>query len=238
MSEFEYWRLCEQLNIVQAALLIAGYDPEEHEESVEKYVLTEQPPGYHACKSAIIGALRRKSIDGYLHFEVCRDLSDASQERLNLFESFVVVENLKTWLIWNGVSNGFFFPEDERPRGYLDPEDERYAPKLAAAVRAWLAADEDKSLKGTPKKRVEKWLRLHASEYGLTQKDGKPNESAIQAIARIANWKPEGGAPVTQLASDAKPTDGKNTGAKVIKLKQVASAKPSLADDSDDEIPF
>jgi hypothetical protein len=42
-----------------------------------------------------------------------------------------------------------------------------------------------------------KWLREHAAEFGLTDDDGKPNETGIEEAAKVANWQPTGGAPKT-----------------------------------------
>lgn len=78
---------------------------------------------------------------------------------------------------------------------YLDPNHPRYAPKLAAAVQAWLAVTDPG--KKTPKTALKEWLQEHAGEYkGLTS-DGEPLETPINQCAKVANWEPEGGAPKT-----------------------------------------
>lgn len=79
--------------------------------------------------------------------------------------------------------------------GYLDPSHPRYAPKLAAAVHAWLAADD--SAGKTPKQALSKWLHDHASEFGLVKETGEPNEQGIEECAKVANWRTDGGAPKT-----------------------------------------
>lgn len=112
--------------------------------------------------------------------------------------STVMVEDLRAWLRSRGVTSGFFFanaPESVVP-GYLDPAHERFAPKLAAAVRAWEAVTD--SGKSSPKKALQKWLNQHAAALGLTLKDGRPNSKAVDEAATVANWKPEGGAPRTK----------------------------------------
>ena len=50
----------------------------------------------------------------------------------------VTVADLTEWLERKGIRTGFFFSNgrDDVPE-YLDPKHPRYAPKLAAAVRAW-----------------------------------------------------------------------------------------------------
>jgi hypothetical protein len=42
-----------------------------------------------------------------------------------------------------------------------------------------------------------KWLREHAADFGLSDEDGKPNETGIEEAAKVANWQPGGGAPKT-----------------------------------------
>jgi hypothetical protein len=37
MEALDYWRLCDELNVIQAALLVADCDPSSNEESIELY---------------------------------------------------------------------------------------------------------------------------------------------------------------------------------------------------------
>ena len=78
--------------------------------------------------------------------------------------------------------------------GYLDPSHSRYSPKLAAAVRAWLAVEDEKGKH--PRQALEAWLTKNAAELRLT-KDGKRNKQGIEECAKVANWKQTGGAPKT-----------------------------------------
>ena len=48
-----------------------------------------------------------------------------------------------------------------------------------------------------PKQALDKWLREHAAEFGLTDDEGKLNEQGIEDAAKVANWQPGGGAPKT-----------------------------------------
>lgn len=237
MSDFEYWRLCERLTLIQAALLIAGHDPSGIEKEIENWGPENQPDGYAACRQALIGAIGSERLAGYLHYEHSVDINGDPFSTLVPSESYVDASNITEWLSSKGMRSGFFFPEDDSPQDYLDPDNERFAPKLAAAVRAWEAAGSDPSLKGTPKQKVEKWLRLHASEFGLTQKDGNPNESAIGAIAKIANWRPEGGAPSTPSTKKDSEVEPKK-GRKVVKLKTVKRSGRGQSCELDDDIPF
>ena len=106
-------------------------------------------------------------------------------------------EDLVSWLASRGVRTGFFFP-DAKPSSepeFLDHKNPRYAPKLAAAVRAWQAVVEPG--KKTPKQMLEKWLRENAAKFGLTDDDGNPVNQAIEECAKVANWSTAGGAPKT-----------------------------------------
>jgi len=85
-------------------------------------------------------------------------------------------------------------PPPAKP-GYLDTTHPRYTPKLAAAVKAWLAVTEQPGK--TPSQAIRAWLERHASELELIKDDGTLNRTAIEEIAKIANWKPEGGVPKT-----------------------------------------
>jgi hypothetical protein len=97
------------------------------------------------------------------------------------------------WLRSRGLKTGFFFPDATNDCDYLNPGDPRYAHKLAAAVQAWQAVSNTDGK--SPKQSLIKWLREHAVEFGLSDDDGKPNETAIEEIAKVANWKPQGGTP-------------------------------------------
>jgi hypothetical protein len=80
---------------------------------------------------------------------------------------------------------------------YLDPRNPNHSRKLAAAISAWqaLASDPDMLAKRHPKTVALNWLRANAHSFGLLKPDGKVNEQGIEDIAKVVNWKPEGGAP-------------------------------------------
>ena len=64
MEPLDYWRLCDELSVVQAALLIVGVDPSEFMNRVEYMGLETRPEGYEAAKAAICGALRCNNVTG------------------------------------------------------------------------------------------------------------------------------------------------------------------------------
>jgi hypothetical protein len=114
----------------------------------------------------------------------------------NWDRTLVAVSELKEWLLNKGMREGFFFPDaiNNEP-DYLCPKNPRYAPKLAAAVRAWQSVTDAGGKH--PKQALAKWLREHAAEFGMTDDEGKPNETGIEEAAKVANWQPGGGAPKT-----------------------------------------
>lgn len=230
MDELDYWRLCDELNVVQAALLIVGEDP-----STAKYTETmdveNRPKGYEAAKTAITHAVKKyalycseldrfdklpksdsfQSPDDYLKSlrlssikgnvvpvwdtDINGNPTYVIQSSIELWQSTVDVAALKVWLKERGFSTGFFFPAGGDTPDYLDPRNSRYAPKLAAAVRAWEAVTD--SGRKSPKQALEKWLREHAAEFGLTDDEGQPINQAVEDCSKVANWQPSGGAPKT-----------------------------------------
>ena len=64
MEGLDYWRLCDELTVIQAALLIAGDDPSSAQEYVEQWEPAKRPLGYEAAKAAISHALRCGEIEG------------------------------------------------------------------------------------------------------------------------------------------------------------------------------
>lgn len=80
--------------------------------------------------------------------------------------------------------------------GYLDPTHRRFAPKLAAAVQAWLAV-EGPGHGTTTKREIEAWLRGNAARLGLVNADGQTKLSVIAECSAVANWDTKGGAPKT-----------------------------------------
>ena len=193
------WRLCDELTVVQAALLIAERDPSGTDGYAEGSDMHLRPAGYEAAKNAIANALRRATIDGKLvplyYSDSNRNWTNAIERSVDVAESRVSVESLKKWLMSRGVRTGFFFPVAPDDPDYLDPTHQRYAPKLAAAVGAWLAIEDPKGQH--PKRALAKWLRENAARFGLSDEEGKPNEQGIEECAKVANWQPGGGAPRT-----------------------------------------
>jgi hypothetical protein len=233
MDDLNYWRLCDHLNVVQAALLIVGADPSIAQLTERGIEFNSQVRGYDAASTAIIHALEKygEYLDaiglGTSNNHSSQALKAPDAERLkslkqgalkgkivpvwatdtngnrhsimegviDLWQSTVEVAALKVWLKERGFTTGFFFPDLEDKPDYLDPHNPRYAPKLAAAVHAWQAVT-DPGTK-SPKRALDKWLREHAAEFGLTDDEGQPVNQAVEDCSKVANWQPSGGAPKT-----------------------------------------
>ena len=58
--------MCDELSVIQAALLIAGRDPSSDADYIEGWEPEKRPLGYEAAKTAISNALRRGAINGRL----------------------------------------------------------------------------------------------------------------------------------------------------------------------------
>ena len=201
LSSFDFWRLCDELTVVQAAMLLAGQDPASHQEYVEGWEPENRPDGYEAAKAAISRALLRDLVEGELIPQYESDINGNNlgdiPGTIDVEKSTVDVASLKNWLIQRGVSRGFFFPLAEVTPDFLDPRHPRYSPKLAASVSAWYAVD-DADLKGkSAKQALEKWLRENGARFNLSDEEGKPNEKGIDECAKVANWQYRGGAPRT-----------------------------------------
>jgi len=77
----------------------------------------------------------------------------------NWNDSTVATADLREWLSSKGLHPEFFFPDATCAADYLDPNNPRYAFKLAAAVRAWQAVTDPGGKH--PKQALIKWLRGH-----------------------------------------------------------------------------
>jgi len=236
MQGIDFWRLSDELTIIQAAILICGYDPTNLQNSV-RYNDSNYPDGYVAIKHALSSAAKSEILKS-------RETKVLNEQDDNYYVdddlALLNVDDLKKWLFSKGIRKHFFFFPEEPEGEFLSRKHPRYSPKLAAAVRAWQAMDDNNLHAKTPKQSVMKWLRLHSTEYGLSDDDGKPMESAIEEIAKIVNWNPKGGAPSTpNELSSSQPTASLPTRDGLGESFAVLSEKVYMDDDDlTDHIPF
>jgi hypothetical protein len=58
MEGLDYWRLCDELSVIQAAMLVVDSDPSNTQDDIESWIPSKRPVGYEAAKAAISNALR------------------------------------------------------------------------------------------------------------------------------------------------------------------------------------
>jgi len=217
MEAFDYWRLCDELSVIQAALLIVDEDPSNSQEYVLSWESPNRPSGFSAALAALTHAIlagrlkatiRRSSWERGWNEEPEPDENVGTDGRgiqivykadPSWSTTTVAVDDLREWLRGRGLKTGFFFAEENDCVDYLNRDNENYSPKLAAAIRAWEAVNRDANLtRGkTVKQAIATWLRRNADRFGLTKEDGSPNEQGIEEVSKIANWDTRGGAPKT-----------------------------------------
>jgi hypothetical protein len=191
VNGLEYWKLCEQVSVVQAALLMAEVDPAGVQEYVDSWPAEKRPARYDAARTALISAIVRG--------QLCAQRSFNPDSREGVFEAnwnatIIEVSDIRSWLRSKGMKEGFFVSTTSTEPDYLLPQHPNYSPKLAAAVEAWKAVSSDPSprRRNSIKKALTDWLRMHAGEFQLIL-DGKLNETGIKEVAKVANWDTKGG---------------------------------------------
>ena len=188
MKGLDYWRLCDEFSVVQAAVLIVGEDPSHMNRWHDDY----EPEGY----GAVLSAMQRSVMSGKISPENDEHVF-SSVHSINWCEVYISSSKIKEWLESRGIATGFFFPDKQHNLPYLDKNHPQYAPKLAVAIMAWEEVTNNSYLlkNKSPKKAIESWLENNASKFDLTKQ-------AVEDIAKIANWNTKGGAPSTPVNGD------------------------------------
>jgi hypothetical protein len=245
MDPIDRWKLADELTVYQIAFLIAGYDPAEFEQDQSHH----WPDQVKQDISPFLNAVKNATRSGKLVVTLVKHDHNYTTDEIDWDRSTINVDSLCDWLRIRNFPDGFFIYNDSKVDTIADEANEFYAPKLAAAVRAWNEVTADPgALNGkSPKKALEIWLRKHANEYGLTGKDGNPNELGIEEICKVANWKPTGGATPTPVSAPVQPASPASQEAKLkVKtgwVRKVRSKAPTplarpLPQTVDDDIPF
>ena len=220
----EYWRLCDELTVQQAVLLIVGIDPASEAAECEHWKPQERPRGYDPVKQALSAALRKGAIAGTNALVEIHDINgypvDAYPDTTDVYVSKVEAASLVQWLRSRGMNTGFFFPQEDsssKEPDYLNPKHPRFSFKLAAAVRVWQAMEDENLRRGKgPIPAMEDWLGSRYKELGLVHRQsnkksgyekGDRNGGAITQVATIANWNPDGGPPETPAAQNPPPPE-------------------------------
>lgn len=204
MDTLTYWKLCTSFTPAETAALIVGALPEDIcingiVNDVQAYYLGslgteahEHDAHFRAVLTALAEALRSGVLTG--------NRAPIGPGKFHLGRTRINTDDIRIWLGSRGITSGFFFPQHNTDLpAYLDQSHPHYAPKLAAAIRAWEAVtSEQPRLRGkTPKQAIKKWLTENAAQYGLTKNDGTPNNQGVEEISKLANWKPDGGVSKT-----------------------------------------
>jgi hypothetical protein len=207
-----YWLLNDDLNIIEAALLVIGEDPSSLAPYVEGTNAQNQPQGYVAARNGIAGGLRKGLIIGsWVHldeFDWNGNVVGEIKGSMNFEKSRVDVDSLKLWLLNRGIADNFFFPAVALTTGpdYLNQDHPRFSPALAASVKAWLAMEDENLLRGkNPKQALQSWIESRYKELGLSHERDTPKNgtvvggmktTVIENAATLANWS-KGGPPNT-----------------------------------------
>lgn len=196
---WDFWRLHDAYSILQAAALVAGLSPSDIQfDQDDSPFMPDNPDhdedwpsrssSFTAAYSAITTAVQLGKL-------VSRSRYGKSDNSTHPANSLILVDDLKEWLREKRLRPGFFFDRREETPNYLDKRHPRYAPKLAAAIRAW---EEVGDVEGTSvKDALKKWINEHAVEFELTKENGVAPRQTVEEIAKVANWQREGGAPRT-----------------------------------------
>ena len=205
MDRIDRWKLADELNVYQIVLLITDHDPSDFDGN--QYDMW--PEHIKKDTSAYLTAIKNAATKHKFEFTEVRYGGYGDDEQTDWYRSLINIDGLCDWMRHRNFKGGYFFSGQGDSAPLSNKIGTFYAPKLAAAVRAWNeVTSSPEALNGkTPKKALEIWLRKHANEYGLTNKDGNPNELGIEEICKVANWKPSGGASPTPTPT-AKPTQG------------------------------
>lgn len=244
LDRLDYWKLCMDFTVVQAALIVCGEAPDDLQYQVENNS-ARCPEGYVAIRTAFHHALNSGKLKPS---KAVFQYTDEGYEtnHIDIHSTMIAVEEIDRYLKSVHVQCDFF-DRWSSASGYLASQPDMPL-KLSAALQAWSAVSSDASrLRGrSPKQALEQWLVENAAEFGLLKGDGRPNRTGIEEICKVANWKPSGGAPATPGLNQ--PTAAPvSVGRKVIHLPLPpqggfsSGPRKRLADFSsnlDDEIPF
>lgn len=234
MTELDLYRIAVSYTLTDAAALLVGVRPSSvhHPDEWNRnrfMVYGDSQNEFRAALQALVGAVNHGSspLRAVKRFHgvndearsVLYDLPDGHEIVMELDPSRTTVdaEDLRQWLSARGVRSGFFFPAAPPTPDYLDPNHPRFAPKLAAAVRAWLAMEDENLRRGKGIiAALEGWLETRYKELGLVHERDQPgnnvkvgdlNRTAITEAAKVANWRPAGGATSTPLSNPPTPTE-------------------------------
>ena len=114
----------------QATLLLLNLNP-SHYSSVEND--SQKPIGYETISTALKNAINSDRISSNKQF-----YETYNESVISWTATTFNVEDLKSWLKTRNFIDNFFFQKSSETATYLDQNSAYYAPKLAAAINAWM----------------------------------------------------------------------------------------------------
>lgn len=204
----DLWHLNDSLKIQDAAALIAGYEPILIEWSYQeaKYFRSYSGPGedsginrVNIAMKALMTAVETDALPATFN-----TYSDGLYEEpsIDWSSGVIQVKDIKSWLSSKGVRKGFFFPDSSETPDYMNPDHPNYSPTLAAGVKVWEAMQDKELWEGKPvKAAMEEWLTMNYKQLGLTHM-GTMSKTAVEEVAKMANWRKGGGATSTPIRED------------------------------------
>ena len=194
MDKLDFWKVCTDFTVVQAALIACGVPPEDLQWEVERMDESRCPSGYVAIRTGLKHALESGRLKAS---KLTQTFSDEGYNRpqVDVHTTTLSAEEIDRFLKSRGIVCPFFERSDVGETGG-ESEHAAMPLKLNAAILAWRAVkSEPARLRGrSPKQALEQWLIEHAAELGLLTRAGAVNRTGIEEICKVANWKPEGGA--------------------------------------------
>jgi hypothetical protein len=203
-ANLDSWRKCPYLTVDEAMNLISGVKPGTYRFDYGKE--SQMPPEAVPIYRALINDIRDFKLCVCFNGIEATDETVLNQLNVVSYDEYLhscwwhqgnlLAEDLKKWLRGKGFPSAFFEIKPANTPDYLNKDLEEHSYKLAAAVEAWEhfythgLTNPKKSLKDN----IEAWLTENANRLNLLY-NKKISKTAIEEVAKIVNWKPEGGAP-------------------------------------------
>jgi hypothetical protein len=93
-----YWRFCDELSVVEAALLILDEDPSETQSYIANRRPKHRPAGFDAVETALINSIKGKRLPATIPTIEGVDESDRHVRESDWRWATILVEDLRVWL--------------------------------------------------------------------------------------------------------------------------------------------
>lgn len=107
MDQLDYWRLCADFTVVQAALIVCGIPPEDMQWNVERTTESQCPAGYVAIRTALSNGLNSGRIKPSKASFFCTDEGDETNH-FDVQSTTIAIEEIDRFLKSMGVICDFF----------------------------------------------------------------------------------------------------------------------------------